>query len=315
MEPNIFSDVVSFSCQPITTSVIPNSFIALLIRNPKSKEPIYPLTIIEDDANTKDKLRQSKSNLLKAAEHVSSADTNVQVLTRVDVNIASGISSAIKELGITEVVMGWHEKLTTSEKIFGSILNNIIHSSEQMLWVSKIIHPLNTFGKIAILMPPNAEFETGFYRWLDGVKQLAQQLGTPCIFWGERKTLELIDAVNAKNFQFIAEYSEFTDWEDFTSISESLKPDDLFIVVSARQKSISYISALEHIPSRLSKHFDQFSFIILFPFQSEFYTSDINFQYSVLSPSPFKENFDRINRVGKEVYKAFSGGTGRNKKY
>lgn len=287
--------------------------LALLIRNPKSKEPIYPLAVIEDDAGTKEKLIQSKRNLEKAAEHVSSADTNVQVLTRVDVNIASGISSAIKELGITEVIMGWHEKLSTSEKIFGSILHNIIHSSEQMLWVSKIIHPLNTFAKIAILMPPNAEFETGFFRWLEGIKQLSQQLNSRCIFWGERKTLELIDAINAKNFQFNAEYSEFTDWEDFKSISEALAPDDLFIVISARQKSVSYISALEQIPTRLSKYFDRFSFIILFPFQSEFNTSDINFQYSVLSPSPFKENFDRINTIGKIVYKAFAS-TGKNKK-
>ncbi|MFI5171617.1 MAG: cation:proton antiporter [Chitinophagales bacterium] len=288
--------------------------LALLIRNPKSKEPIYPLAIIEDDADTREKLIESKRNLEKAAEHISSADTSVQVLTRVDINIASGIGSAIKELGITEVVMGWHEKLTTSERIFGSVLHNIIHSSEQMLWISRIIHPLNTFNKIAILMPPNAEFETGFFRWLEGIKQLSQQLNTNCIFWGERKTLELIDAVNSKNFQLNAEYSEFTDWDDIQSITAELKTDELFIVISARQKSVSYISALEHLPAQLNKHFEQFSHILLFPFQSEFYTSDINFQYSVLSPSPFKENFERINKIGKIVYKAFSSSGVKKKK-
>ena len=140
--------------------------LALLIRNPGSKEPIYPLAVIEDDADTKEKILRSKRGLELAAEHISSADTSVQVLTRVDVNIASGISRAIKELGITEVVMGWHEKITTSDRIFGSLLHNIIHGNEQMLWISKIIKPVNTFNKIAVLMPPNAEFESGFFRWL-----------------------------------------------------------------------------------------------------------------------------------------------------
>ncbi|MBK7036904.1 MAG: cation:proton antiporter [Chitinophagales bacterium] len=287
--------------------------LALLIRNPGSKEPIYPLAVIEDDADTKEKILRSKRGLELAAEHISSADTSVQVLTRVDVNIASGISRAIKELGITEVVMGWHEKITTSDRIFGSLLHNIIHGNEQMLWISKIIKPVNTFNKIAVLMPPNAEFESGFFRWLEGINQLSKQIGAPCIFWGERKTLELIDAINAKNFKLDATYSEFTDWDDFKSIANELTPDDLFIVVSARQKSVSYITVLEQIPAKLNKYFEPFSFILLFPFQSEFNTADINFQYSVLSPSPFKENFERINTIGKIVYKAFTS-TGSKKK-
>lgn len=48
-------------------------------------------------------------------------------------------------------------------------------------------------------------------------------------FWGERKTLELIDAINAKNFKLDATYSEFTDWDDFKSIANELTPDDLLL--------------------------------------------------------------------------------------
>jgi Kef-type K+ transport system membrane component KefB len=288
--------------------------LSLLIRNQNSKEPIYPLAVVEDGENARLKLLTAKRDLEQAADHISSADTNVQILTRVDVNVPAGISGAIKELGITEVVMGWHEKVTTSDRIFGSVLNKIVHTTEQMLWVSKMIHPYNNINRIAILMPPNAEFEGGFFRWLEGVKQLSHNIGARCIFWGERKTLELIDAINDKNLKLDAEYSEFTDWDDIKSIAGNLKTSDLFIVISARQKSVSYFSALEQVPDKLNKYFESFSFVLLFPYQYDSGSNDMNFQYSVLSPSPFKENFERINTVGKIVYKAFSAGTGKRKK-
>ncbi len=311
-EPEIFERILVPVGNPESARILLD--FSLLIRNPKSKEPIYPLAVIEDGENTRMKLIAGKKNLESAAEHISSADTAVQILTRIDVNVAAGISGAIKELGITEVVMGWHEKQSTSDKIFGSVLHKIIHSTDQMLWVSKINHPLNNFNRIAILMPPNAEFESGFFRWLEGIKQLSHQIGARCIFWGERKTLELIDAVNDKKLKLNAEYSEFTDWDDIKSIPQNLKPSDLFIVVSARQKSVSYFSSLEQLPGKLNKYFDAQSFILLYPYQTDMGSNDMNFQYSVLSPSPFKENFERINTIGKTVYKAFSSTGGKKEK-
>ena len=142
---------------------------------------------------------------------------------------------------------------------------------------------------------------------------MSHHIGAKCIFWGERKTLELIDAINDKNLKLNAEYSEFTDWDDIKSIAGNLKQGDLFIVVSARQKSVSYFSSLEQVPLRLNKHFEAHSFILLYPFQMDSGSNDMNFQYSVLSPSPFKENFERINTIGKTVYKAFSSSNKKGK--
>ena len=311
-EPEVLERILVPVGNPESATVLLD--LALMIRNPNSKEPIYPLAVIEDNDNARIKLNESKRNLALAAEHISSADTSVQILTRVDISVAAGISSAIKELGITEVVMGWHEKMSTSDKIFGSVLHKIIQTTEQMLWVSKINQPINNFNRLAILMPPNAEFESGFFRWLEGIKQLSHHIGARCVFWGERKTLELIDAINEKNLKLHAEYSEFTDWDDFKSISGNLKQNDLFIVISARQKSVSYFSSLEQVPVRLNKYFDAHSFILLYPYQADSGSNDMNFQYSVLSPSPFKENFERINTIGKIVYKAFSSGSSKKEK-
>ena len=280
--------------------------LAMLIRNPSSKEPLYPLGVVEDGQQAREQLIRARRSLQLAAEHISGNETSVQILTRVDVSIASGISGAVKELGITEVVLGWHERVTTTDKIFGSILQQVIHSTDQMLWIAHVESPLNTFNRIAIVMPPNAEFEAGFFRWLEATRQLAHQIGAKCMFWGERKTLEIVDAINRSKLRLEAEYSEFTDWEDLKSLKNIVKQTDLFIVVSARQKSVSHFSALEQVPFRLNKHFHSKSFILLYPVRPEFVTGDLNFEYSVLAPSSFKQNIARINNIGKTVYRAFS---------
>ncbi len=287
--------------------------LSVLIRNPESKEPLYPLGVVEDGPSAREQLIRARRNLQLAADHISSSETKVQVLTRVDVSIPSGISGAVKELGITEVVLGWHVKVSATDRIFGSILEQVIHTTDQMLWIGNIRSPLNTYNRIGIVMPPNAEFEAGFFRWLEGVKQLSHQIGARCMFWGERKTLEIVDAVNRSKYKMEAEYSEFTDWEDIKSLKDVIKPTDLLIVVSARQKSVSHFSALEQVPYRLNKHFSDKSFILLYPMRQEFATGDLNFEYSVLTPSAFKENIGRINNIGKTVYRAFSSSKEKNR--
>jgi len=305
IQPESIERILVPVAHPDTAAILLD--LACFIRNPHFTEPIYPLTVVEDDAHTKEKLSQGKKMLNEAIKKVTASYPAMQQLTRVDVNISSGITRAIKELGITEVVMGWHEKISSTDKIFGTLLHTIVHDTEQMIWTCKIIQPLNTFNRIAVLMPPNAEFETGFYKMLESIHQLSKQIGASCMFWGELKTLELIDALNRKQngLQINAAYSEFTDWDNFDSIAAQLKSGDLFIVVSARQNSVSHFSQLENVPQHLNKYFEANSFIILYPYLDASQMSDMNFQYSVLAPSALKHNIERINKIGDKVVRVF----------
>lgn len=281
--------------------------LSSFIQHPGSLEPIYSLAVIEDDAQTKEKLLAAKKMMEDAVKKITASNASMHILTRVDVNVTSGITRAVKELAITEIVIGWHEKISSAEKLFGSLFDNIIHSTEQVIWVCKIMHPLNTFNRIAILLPPNAEFEPGFYRLLSGITRLSQQIGASLAFWGELKTLEIIDAMNKKEsgLKLNAAYSEFTDWEELETVSQNVKSDDLLIVMSARQNSVSHFNQLDHVPQILSKYFQETSFIILFPEQIDTHGSDMNFQYSVLAPSAIKQNIERINKIGDKVTKVF----------
>src|SRR5699024_1766479 len=107
----------------------------------------------------------------------------------IDINVASGILRAIKEMMITEVVLGWNAKITTRDRIFGTVLDSLLENTEQMILVCKIIQPLNTTARIVVIVPLNADLERGYLRWIRMVKTLSVQLGAKIVFRARRRTL------------------------------------------------------------------------------------------------------------------------------
>lgn len=242
--------------------------LATMIRNPLSPEPIYPLMIVQDDDQARERVAINQKMLGKVVRHAAASDTSVQLVSRIDLNVASGIARAIKELMITEVVIGWNGRLTTERRIFGSVLDNLLEQSPQMIMVAKLVHPLNVTPKIVMVVPENAELETGFARWLRVILRLTKQTGSKLLCFGAEKTLNQMQTVVASHKPSVeARYRPFADWEDFLILARELDKDDLFLIVSARQGTLSHNKYLDGIPGKLAKHFQEASFIIIYPEQ------------------------------------------------
>jgi Kef-type K+ transport system membrane component KefB len=242
--------------------------LAVMIKDPKSPEPIYPLSVVKDDEAAKEQIIISNKMLEKAIKHASATEHAVQVVTRVDLHIASGVARAIKELLITDIIIGWNGKITTREKIFGTVLDSLLQSTEQTVLVSKITSPLNTMKRLVVVVPPNAEVEVGFAHWIRTIKTMSKQTGADIVFFGAKATQEKIaDIVAGTRPAVEAGYNFFEDWEDFLILSRDIRPDDLVIIVSARKGSLSYNHHLDSVPRQLSKYFQQNNFVIIYPEQ------------------------------------------------
>lgn len=249
--------------------------LAVLVKNPKSIEPIYPLAIIKDDQQSKENILQSNKLLEKAKRHAAATDTDVAVLTRVDNNIPNGIVRAVKDLMITEIVMGWSEKLSTKDRIFGSILDNILRKAGEMILVAKLVQPVSTIKHIRIAVPPRAESEPGFVHWLNTVRTIAKQTSAPITLYGTENTNHRIEsAFKEMKVNLTVKYNLFEDWEDFLILSRDVQVDDLFVIVSARPGSVSHNSYLPNIHKQLSKHFQQHNFVVIYPEQHSQHTID-----------------------------------------
>lgn len=242
--------------------------LAIMIKNPKSNEPIYPLVVVKDDDTAKEKIAANQKMLERAVRHASATESRVQIVSRVDLNVAGGIARAIKELMITEVVIGWNGQVNAADRLFGTVLDNLLDRSRQMILVTKITQPLNLIQRIVVVLPPHAERETGFGRWVRTLTLLARQTGSSVAFFGADASLEALrQIVEPAKPAISAAYQTFEDWEDFLVLSREVRANDLFVIISSRHESVSYIRQLDLVPNSLAKHFQEVSFVIIYPEQ------------------------------------------------
>ncbi|MFN3403614.1 MAG: cation:proton antiporter [Cytophagaceae bacterium] len=282
--------------------------LAVMLKGVDSDQPIFALTVVKDDDDAKEQVLMANKMLEKAIRHASLTENKVNVVSRIDLNIANGISRAIKELLISEVIIGWHGKPGAKELIFGSVLDSLLEKAEQMIIVSKVIHPLNTIKNIIVLVPPNAEAEKGFSRWIKSVKLLSKQTGSGLYFYGEAASIEKVKSfINLSKPGVDAQYKVFTHWDDFLVMSRMISKDDLFVLISARKGTISYNYNLDLIPNALTKHFEDYSFLIIYPEQYSVDPENRNLQLDGMTTAPIEEDIQRINKIGRAVKKIFKG--------
>lgn len=291
-------------------NVAPLMQLAVLIKDPKSKLPLYALTVTREEDEDGNKAMAASKKLLEKAEIAAAAtDHRVETLSRMDVNVTNGIVYTAREKAVSSIIIGWNPKPQVVDKFFGSIMDNLLKRTEQMVWVYRTLQPLNTIRRILLVVPENAEFEPGFLAWLRTFKQLSKQTNAKVLLYSHAnfaETLRNLGQNKATNFDF--EQRDFTEWEDFLIISRDIQVNDLLVVVSARKGTLSCQPVLEKIPNQLGKYFENTPFVIIYPAWKGYAEANANLQIDATMPSPIQENLDRIEKVGKLVKKALGGG-------
>lgn len=240
--------------------------LAILIKNPKSQEPIYPLSVVNDDTEAKKRIILNDKLFANAIAHATAAEVNVEVVSRVDLNVAGGIVRAAKDLAISDVIIGWNGKPNAVDFFFGTIMSQVLQTSSQAIMVSKILQPINTIWQLHVIVPLNAELEKGFIHCLEKLTRLAGQLGSKIVFHViEKDTKEFRQVLTHFSSLQKAEVRPLSNWESVESLSQTLEENDLLIVISAREHTLSYTKEMETLPRLLSDKFQDISFVIIFP--------------------------------------------------
>ena len=127
-------------------------------------------------------------------------------------------------------------------------------------------------------IPSRAEFEPGFYRWLERLARMAGNLECRITFHGRRDTLQLVNEFIRNRFSSVrAEYEEMEHWKDLTTLGTKLRDDHLFVIVTARKGTISYKTAMERLPEELNKCVKGKTIMIIFPDQYGSEMDDMTF--------------------------------------
>lgn len=242
--------------------------MALLMKAPKRKDGITALNVINDSNASDALLAQGKKMLEQTAKIAAAADVSVNMLTRFDQNIASGIIHTLKEYNASEVILGLHRKATLVDSFFGVLTVNLLKGMHRQVMIVKCLMPANTLRRIIVAVPAKAEYEVGFFKWVERLCRMAGQLGCRLCFFAHPDTLPYLENYLKKQHKGVrGEYSEFAEWDDLLLLTKEVNYDHLLVIISARRGSISYNPLFDTLPMQISKYFNNNSLILLFPDQ------------------------------------------------
>jgi Kef-type K+ transport system membrane component KefB len=283
---------------------------AVMIKDTNAATPIYPLAVVQDNEEAKEKIHLTGKMMEKAVIHAAATESDVQVVTRIDLNVSDGITRATKELLISDVILGWTDKTSATDRwlgsIFGTTLENVLQRVWETIYVCNFHFPLSATKKMVLVMPPNAEYELGFLHYLQKMFMLAKQAGARMVVYCNRKT-QVITAAFAEKSKMSVDltFRQFDTIEDFLILSREITRDDLLVVVTARKSTLSYNAYLDNIPAKLERHFKQNNVILLYPEQREFDALEAGVQPEDLTLAPIQEQIANLAKLGKAVRKLF----------
>lgn len=274
---------------------------ALIMKDPKRKDGLTALSVINDNATSEGRQAQGKRLLEQTAKIAATVDMTVNTVTRFDLNIASGIIHTLKEQNASEVIIGLHRKATLVDSFLGTLTESLLKGMHRQVMIIKCLMPVNTLRRIIVAVPPKAEYEVGFYKWVERICRMGSQLGCRVHFFAHPDTLPYLEGYIGKKHKGLrAEYSELASWDDLLLLTKQVNYDHLLVIVSARRGFLSYDSSFERLPQQISRYFNNNSLIVLYPDQY----GDPQESVSFFDPGNRNES-PRYDTVGQWFYKWF----------
>ena len=242
--------------------------LAVMMRNRVLNRGIVALNVVYDDTNRLQYQERGRRLLAHVTKVANYSGVMVQTQVRIATNITNGIKHAFKEFNASEIIMGMHAGQDSARQFWGEFIPGLFSGLNRQIIIVRCLRPFNTIRRIQVAVPSRAELEPGFYRWLERLTRMAENLECRMQFHAKRETLSLINQyIQSRHPSVQAEYTYMAHWIDMPKLSSGVADDHLFVVVTARKGTISYKSALERLPEELTGNFSGKSLMIIFPDQ------------------------------------------------
>ena len=242
--------------------------MAMLMRNEKLSRGLIALNVVYDDLDATYNQQEGQRLLQQIEKKAAAADVQVQTQVRLATNIANGIKHAFKEYDASEIILGQHIHDNSTRRFWGQFAQSLFNGLNRQIIIARCTIPLNTIRVFHVAVPSRAEYEPGFYRWLERVSRMVTRLGCRIVFHGRDESLSLIRTFLSNRFPSIrADYAIMQHWNDFKSLAAQVEEHQMLVVVTARPGTVSYKSAMERLPDELTTYYKYKNVMIIFPDQ------------------------------------------------
>lgn len=242
--------------------------LAILMRNPRLNRGLVGLNVVYDDMDMRANQIRGGRLLEQCVRFAASADVNMQTQVRIAANIANGIKHAFNEFQASEIIIGMHMHPEVSTKFWGQFHQSLFNGLNRQIIMARIRQPLSTLRCIQVAIPSKAEFEPGFYRWLERLSRMAGNLECRVLFHCRPEAEALIrEYVQNRHPNIRADYKLMRHWNELPKLASNISDDHMFVVITARKGTVSFKTALERLPEEITQYFSGKNLMIIFPDQ------------------------------------------------
>ena len=272
----------------------------VLIKDKKSPNPVSVLSVVSNDEEAERNIIRTRNKFEEIVRQGAETETNIDIITTIDHNVASGISRISREVMADMIILGWPERAGIIAKLIGEKLDSILSNTDKTVMISHIAMPLMLHKRILLVVPPFAEHENGFKLWLTKITQLAQEIsGTVLLFSNNTTETAINKLLKSKKITLNIKHTEFNDWDDALILARYIEDDDFLVLVSARRGAASHMSILDRLPLNLEKHFFKNSRVVVYPQQN---SSDTSFeQYRDFTTDPISKGLEATQKLSKRI--------------
>ncbi len=243
--------------------------LAVTVKSRKQQGDIFGLNVISEESFNTVGERNARRLLKKATNAAAATDNKLNELLRYDLNIVNGITSVVNEQKISDIIMGLHKKGSIADFLFGSVTEGLLSKCQATIFIYRFVQPLSTIKRHIVIVPPDAEKETGFPYWIMRLWRLAGNTGEKLVFYGNDSSLKVIKGIH-RNHPLPAEFRLYTDYDDFLAFTQKVSVNDGLIVIMSRKNSVSYQNVMAKVPKYLTRYFTNQNFILVYPRQHGF---------------------------------------------
>lgn len=244
--------------------------LAFAVKDRPASTPVHLLTVLAPDT-TDDELVRAERELQSVAEEGSAAEVPVEVETRVNHNIPSGISRAAVETRADLVVMGWNPKHSVGRRIFGDIIDQVRRQTADPVLVARLGRPLNTTTRILLVLPPGIRYHDGFSESISLVKRLAESLSIEinAVAVGQQPPpAEFERLLGTTGPEIDVPVQTVADWSGLGELLADANPSDLVVPLKAREGGVGWVPQLRRLPRDILAAPPE-AFVVVTPRQSD----------------------------------------------
>ncbi len=228
--------------------------LSFTLKGEKRERPIHVLTVVSPDKTERpeeEEVAKVQQDFDELKEIGNEADIEIATETRINYNPASGIVRGATETQADLMLMGWDPDKSITQRIFGSVIDQVLDRTRLPVMVARLGHPINTTDRLFIVVPHAIDTHEGFFEGVHFLKKIAARLGAPVhvITIGSsadqyEQLFELVDP------EVPAEYDTLRGWGELVPhLEETTGENDLVTVLSPRQGQIGWNNALRDLPS------------------------------------------------------------------